>query len=164
MPRMPRFAVVRLTIVFAVAAFLLFAASAVVHHWNRDVERFAGLTTSGNADTPSSLAPLLSGQVEPMIGDVVFLNDVRVKPGPKSDIFVVSGSARKHMLVVSDNTKHASALRRVDIKGQIRRLPTEWTLRREWHLTPEQARSFGEQQIYVAAEYMRKQHEPASSD
>lgn len=52
----------------------------------------------------------------------------------------------------------------VDVKGTIHRLPSLRILRNGWKLNRDQLHFFGQQQIYVAAEYVRAQNQRVTID
>jgi hypothetical protein len=114
---------------------------------------FSTATTHASS---SSINSLLIDNVTAEIGDMVFLNDVKLAAGPKGRLFVISDSGGKRMLVA---LKGAQKLTEplplvVDIKGIIRSLPAPQILRREWMLSKEQIEAFGPQHIYIDAEYI----------
>jgi hypothetical protein len=97
------------------------------------------------------------------LGDLVFLNDVKVEPGPKAGIFIVRGAQGNRMLVVTDDQKGARGFSKADVRGQIRKLPPWATLRKEWRLSKEQALHLSHDHIYIAAEYIKPQAESADA-
>jgi hypothetical protein len=109
--------------------------------------------------TASRLAPLLVSNVSAEIGDMVFLNDVRLDTGPTPKLFVITGSNRLQMLVTLQTNKIANHpfSKTVDVKGILRRLPAPKVLRKEWMLSKEQIDSFERQGVYIAAESIRGQ-------
>ena len=52
----------------------------------------------------------------------------------------------------------------VDIKGTIRRLPAMEVLRRRWRLSKDQTHLFGDQKVYIAAEYVKDQNRNATNE
>jgi len=70
------------------------------------------------------------------------------------------------MLVVSEDgllpVERTPAI--VDIKGQLRRLPSSAILRKQWKLSTDQVSIFGRQQSYIAADYIRAQDHSAKAD
>jgi hypothetical protein len=115
--------------------------------------------TSEGPATESRLAPLMISNVSAEIGDMVFLNNVRLDVGPTPKLFVVTGSSGLQMLVASEANKSANQpfSEHVDIKGTIRRLPASGILRKEWMLSKEQIDRFKRQGVYIAAEFIRAQ-------
>lgn len=111
---------------------------------------------------PSCLLSLLDSNIDREIGDMVFLNDVTIRNGPTSRIFVAGGAQGTQLLVATEDAEPINGkVRVVDIKGILRRLPNHATLRKTWKLTQDQIHSFGQQKIYLAAEYI---HEEPLSD
>ena len=119
-----------------------------------DDTEFSGID-GGNV--PSAIGSLLVGSTSAEIGDAVFLNDVHLQAGPKANLFVVSGSRGVRMLVSLETAKEFQAAPgNVDIKGTIRRLPGLEALRKSWRLSKNQARFFGKEQVYIAADYLKE--------
>jgi hypothetical protein len=122
-------------------------------HWNQQVA--GAWTESEVAKPPSSLISLLSVSAPSLFGDVVYLNDVRLKTEPKSGVFIIEGAQGRRMLVLFNSVKDAAVSGTVDIKGQILQLPDQRTLRKEWHLTGRQADVFEKEDLYIDAEYIK---------
>lgn len=118
-------------------------------------------SSTGGVSTPSCIRPLLTGDIAAEIGDMVFLNDVRLQPGPEPKLFVVSDATGTRMLVALDAANRAirATPMAVDIKGLVRRLPASGILRKQWKFTKNQVQFFGPQKIYIAAEYVRRQNQ-----
>lgn len=114
----------------------------------------ADFSTDEVPTTVSRLAPLVVSNVSVEIGDMVFLNNVRLDVGPKPNLFVVTGSNGLRMLVTLETNDRPSAPlpKSVDVKGIIRRLPAPRILRKEWTLSTDQIDHFGRQGVYIAAE------------
>jgi hypothetical protein len=108
---------------------------------------------------PSSLATLVAIKANSNLGEVVFLNDVKVEGRPKPGIFIVRGTEGNRILVVAEDWQATSGFSNADVRGQIRKLPSMSALRKQWRLSKEQAQEFSEQQIYIAAEYIKPQAE-----
>ena len=145
----------------AIVMPLLLCVGVVAVLWGADRVIVSDMeySSAGGVSTPSCISPLLAGDVGAEIGDMVFLNDVRLQPGPEPQLFVVSGAKGTRMLVALDaaNGPMRATPMTVDIKGLIRRLPASGILRRQWKLTKDQIQRFGPQQIYIAAEYVKGQ-------
>jgi hypothetical protein len=152
----------RVTVLVVILMVVLLVAVTGVRYWIRGLDWNS--LASENPSTPSSLVPLLSTPTPNNVGDVVFLNDVLLKKGPKSGLFFVEGSQGRQMLVVSGAGKITAGLGNVDVKGRIRRMPDVRTLRKEWHLTPRQVDLFKNEALYITAEYIRAQPKTAASD
>ena len=117
------------------------------------------------SSTPSAIGSLLAGNTSAEIGDMVFLNNVRLHPGPMPDLFVVSGARGARMLVFLETNKEFRAVSGdVDIKGTIQRLPELQVLRKAWRLSKDQLRFFQKQQVYIAAEYVKEQDGNATDE
>lgn len=147
------------------AAFLIGSAVLAWGIW-RMIERDIGNPPNAVLTTPSSIIALIGSQAADEVGDMVFLNDVRLISGPQPHIFIISGAKGSQMLVVSEDgllpVQRTPAI--VDIKGRIRQLPSSAILRKQWKLSTDQANIFGQQQNYIAAEYIRAQDHGAKAD
>lgn len=110
------------------------------------------------SSVPSAKGSLLIGSTSAEIGDAVFLNNVQLQAGPKPGLFVVSGARGVRMLVSLEATKEFQLVPgTVDVKGTIRRLPAFEVLRKGWKLSIDEVHSFGKQQVYIAADYVKEQ-------
>jgi hypothetical protein len=145
---------VRWVITTLAGAAVLAVAVVGVREWFNNFDVNARMMPKVSVSTPSSIAPLL---VDSALGEMVFLNDVRIEDGPGTKVFFISGAQGRRMLVVSDDPDFTGHVGTVDIKGSIRRLPPVGSLRKDWRLTKEQAVTFGQQGIYLAAEDIKKQ-------
>jgi len=126
------------------------------HVMSYDVDFSPATTTS----TASSIGSLLHGEMAAQVGDMVFLNDVRLEALPQSHLFIVSGVNGAQMLVSLEAPKDFQTLpAAVDLRGTIRRLPGLRALQKTWKLTKDQARTFATQHIYLSAEYVKSQPE-----
>jgi len=147
------------------ATFLMGSAVLAWRVW-RMIERDIGNSPSAVLVTPSSISALLGSQAADEVGDMVFLNNVRLLSGPQPHIFIISGAKGSRMLVVSEDgllpVERTPAI--VDIKGQLRRLPSSAILRKQCKLSTDQVSIFGRQQNYIAAEYIRAQDHSAKAD
>jgi hypothetical protein len=130
------------------------------------IAREMGAFSDRELSTPSSIGSLLGNSVGGDVGDVVFLNHVRLWAGLKSHVFIVSGAKGIRMLVVSESgilpAEHTPMT--VDIEGKIRRMPSLAILRKDWKLSRDQIRVFGQQQVYIAAEHVKGQEQNAKAD
>jgi hypothetical protein len=126
------------------------------------IENDIDFSPSEGSSPPSAIGSLLAGNTSAEIGDVVFLNNVRLRAGPTPDLFVVSGGKGVRMLVVLEGTKEFRAVSGdVDIRGTIRQLPALQVLRKGWKLSKDQLYFFGKQQVYIAAESVKEQNRNA---
>ena len=155
-------------LLFASVTTLLLSMVVLVVRWgvNRVIVNDVDFSSGQSATTPSSIRPLLAGDVAAEIGDMVFLNDVRLQAGPQPQLFIVSGAEGTQMLIRLDSANRSigAVAMKVDIKGMLRRLPAPEMLRKEWKLTKNQLHLFGQQQIYIAAEYAKGQSQSKSAD
>ena len=155
-------------LLIASVATLLLSVVVFVAAWavNRVIVNDMDFSSGEATSPPSCIRPLLAGDVAAEIGDMVFLNDVRLKAGPEPQLFIVSGAEGTQMLIRLDSSNGSirATPMKVDIKGLLRRLPAPGMLRKEWKLTKRQIHFFGHQQIYIAAEYAKGQDQLNSAD
>ena len=143
--------------VVAIGALFVIGVAIIWHHWGLEIDNFA--PSNAASSTPSSVATLLGKNAHAAVGDMVYLNEVVLRPGPKPNLFVISGAKNERMLVFSDlpNSFVDHTALTVDIKGLIRPMPSRTTLRKTWKLNQEQLRFFGNQGVYIAAESVKQQ-------
>jgi len=129
----------------------------------RTAESFAaemGLSSEDVPPTASCLASLLTGNASAETGDMVFLKDVTLKPGPQPQLFTAVG-AKGGLLLVRWGARTPQAggptSRIVDIKGIIHQMPTPRILHREWLLSRKEIEVLGQQSVYIAAESVKQQ-------
>jgi hypothetical protein len=146
-------------LLLVVAAVVVTIAALGIHRLTADRDWSAGEPSATSDPVPSSLATLVAIKASSSLGEVVFLNDVKVERGPKPGIFIVRGTQGNRILVVADDLQETSGFSNADVRGQIRKLPSVPTLRKEWRLSKEQAHEFADDQIYIAAEYVKPQAE-----
>jgi hypothetical protein len=113
--------------------------------------------SSATISTPSSLSQLLEAHAD-LPGQVVFLNDVRYEPGPKTDVFFVVGSNGTRLLATGGAQAQINPGALVDVRGVMRRVPPMRTLRNEWKLSASDARLVAEQRVYLEADTVHPQH------
>lgn len=145
-------------ILTAVTLLLSVAAIATWHTANTDS---AGMDPSSEdiPATASCLASLLTNDPRAETGDMVFLNDVKLKPGPQPQLFIAIGAKGRRLLVRWEAKKQAGqpSPQIVDIKGTIRLMPTPRILHTEWLLSKKEIELLGRQSVYIAAESVTKQ-------
>lgn len=151
----------RWPVLILVAAILVASVVAIVV-W-RTAELFAAEMDLSSEDVPptaSCLASLLTDNASAEAGDMVFLKDVKVRPGPQPQLFIAVG-AKGGRLLVRWGARTPQAGRPtppiVDIKGTIHQMPTPRILHREWLLSRKEIELLGQQSIYVAAESVKQQ-------
>jgi len=101
----------------------------------------------------------LTGDPRAETGDMVFLNDVKLKPGPQPQLFIAIGAKGKKLLVRWEAKKQAGqpSPQIVDIKGIVRQIPIPRILHTEWLLSKKEMEALEGQGIYIAAESVTKQ-------
>jgi len=89
---------------------------------------------------------------------MVFLNDVKLRPGPNTRLFIAIGAKGEQLLVKWDGKKQTGQPTPivVDIKGIIRQMPTPRILHTEWLLSKKEIAVLGRQNVYIAAESVRQ--------
>ena len=109
--------------------------------------------------TASCLASLLTGDPRAEAGDMVFLNDVKLKPGPQPQLFIAIGAKGQRLLVRWEAKDQAGqpSPQIVDIKGIVRQMPTPRILHTEWLLSKKEIEVLGRQSLYIAAESVTRQ-------
>jgi hypothetical protein len=147
--------------IILLTATLLTSAGAVAA-WHV-VESYAAemdLSSDEVPATASCLASLLTDNPKTEIGDMVFLNDVKLRPGPRSTIFIAIGTRGKRLLVRWKTTKQIGQRtpQIVDIKGIIRQMPTPGILHTEWMLSKKQIDMLERQNVYIEAESIETQN------
>ena len=105
--------------------------------------------------TPSTLTSLLND--DSLAGQSVYLNEVRLVPGPQENQFVAYGAAGNPILVIAAGQKTPLPKTSViaNVQGLIRRLPSTWTLKHVWKLDAKQLKAFSDDQYYIAAQRIR---------
>lgn len=102
--------------VVAIGALFVIGVAIIWHHWGPEFDNFA--PSNAASSTPSSVATLLGKNAHAAVGDMVYLNEVVLRPGPKPNLFLVSGAKNERMLVFSDlpNSFVDRTALKVDIK------------------------------------------------
>jgi len=147
-------------ILFFVAVILV-ASVGAIEAW-RTADSYAAEMDLSSEDVPataSCLTTLLTGDPRAETGDMVFLNDVKLKPGPQPQLFIAIGAKGKKLLVRWEAKKQAGqpSPQIVDIKGIVRQIPIPRILHTEWLLSKKEMEALEGQGIYIAAESVTKQ-------
>ena len=105
--------------------------------------------------TPSELTSLIKGQA--INGDSVYLNEIRLSPGAKEDVYFARGANGHIMLVIAAVQPVSLPAKPVvaNVKGVIQRLPARSKLIREWKLNKQQRELLAGQHYYIAAQEIR---------
>ena len=144
-----------------VVAVILVASVGAIQAW-RTADSYAAemdLSSEGIPATASCLASLLTDDPRAETGDMVFLNDVKLRPGPESQLFIATGAKGERLLVRWEAKKQAGqpSPQIADIKGIIRQMPTPRILHTEWLLSKKEIEVLGRHSVYIAAESVTKQ-------
>jgi len=144
-------------ILIVVAVILVGAIEA----W-RTADLYAAEMDLSSEDVPataSCFASLLTGDLRAEAGDMVFLNDVKLKPGPQPQLFIAIGAKGERLLVRWEDKKQTPQPTPliVDIKGIVRLMPTPKILHTEWLLSKKEIEVLGRQGVYIAAESVTRQ-------
>lgn len=147
--------------ILIVVAVILVAAVGAIEAWCT-ADSYAAEIDLSSEDIPttaSCLASLLTGDPRAETGDMVFLNNVKLSPGPQPQLFIATGAKGKRLLVRWEAKKQAGqpTPQTVDIKGIIRQMPTPRILHTEWLLSKKEIEVLGRQSVYIAAESVTKQ-------
>ena len=142
-------------------AVIVVASVGAIEAW-RAADSYAAEIDLSSEDIPataSCLATLLTGDPRAETGDMVFLNDVKLKPGPQPQLFIAIGAKGKKLLVRWEAKKQAGqpSPQIVDIKGIVRQIPIPRILHTEWLLSKKEMEALEGQGIYIAAESVTKQ-------
>jgi len=147
---------------------ILFIVSVILVGWVgaieawRTADSYAAEMDLSSDDIPataSCLTSLLTGDPRAEAGDMVFLNDVKLRPGPKPQLFIAVGAKGERLLVRWEAKRQAGqpSPQIVDITGIIRQMPTPRILQSEWLLSKKETEVLGRQSVYIAAESVTKQ-------
>jgi len=147
-------------IVLVVVVTLVVSVGAIAA-W-RTADSFAAemdLSSENIPATASCLASLLTGDARAEAGDMVFLNDVKLKPGPKPPLFIAIGAKGERLLVRWEGKKQTEQPTPVvvDIIGIIRQMPTPRILHTEWLISKKEIEVLGRQSVYIAALSVKRQ-------
>ena len=137
-------------LVLAIAVCVV--AAVVVREWRRNANDFRRTQAQGNSNLPPSrLQPLIEHGLL-IAGQLVFLNDVKLEAGPAKGVYFVVGAEGTTMLVLAAATSVSAAPHdRVDVNGTVRRLPSEWVMRKQWKLSAMQLKRLQAQKMFVEA-------------
>jgi hypothetical protein len=143
-----------------VVAVILVASVGAIEAW-RTADSYAAEADLSSEDVPataSCLASLLTGDPRAETGDMVFLNDVKLKPGPKPQLFIAIGAKGDRLLVRWEGKRQTDQPTPVivDITGIIRQMPTPRILHTEWLLSKKEIEVVGRQSVYIAAQSVTK--------
>ncbi|MGE5113397.1 MAG: hypothetical protein ACM3JB_21235 [Acidobacteriaceae bacterium] len=132
----------------------------VQHFWwnNRNEVAFDSHNVSRES-TSSRIGPFLKQiQGKAIYGQLVFLNDVRLEPGPKKNIFYVLGKNSVRLLVLAESS-HWSPGKPDDlhdVTGSLQDPPATSYMRRNWGLSKAEAETVREQGVYLLANAIRE--------
>lgn len=119
---------------------------------------------------PMQIGPLITGKDKATVGELVYLSDVLLKPGPAPKVFFLIGSQGAQILTVAEGA-HVLATpgNTVDIRGTIRSTPPIATLRKQWKLSLAEARRVRGIPVYIESDFIiengranvsREEHQP----
>jgi hypothetical protein len=147
-----------------IAAGVLFAVLFVTAWRRTAAEMREEVGSTATVNTPSSVSALLTSRPEELAGHLVFLNDVRVEPGPKPNVFFVAGAGGDRLLVVTDTPATLPPGSVVDISGEMHKVPSRQVLRTDWKLSASEAKAISQERVYLAADTVRHQnHKPSAA-
>jgi hypothetical protein len=136
-----------------IAMFCLLVAA-----WKRATGSFeADQVSEEVAIRPMKLSPLIAGNNRATGGELVYLTRVLLKPGPAPKVFFLTGSHGTQILTVAD-AAHVVATpgQMVDVRGIVRSTPPIAILRKQWNLSPRQAKLVSQNPIYIESNLIRE--------
>lgn len=132
----------------------------VLHFWrnNRSEVAFDSRNVS-REPTSSRIGPFLKQiQGKAVYGQLVFLNDVELEPGPKKNILYVLGKNGVRLLVLAESSHWSPGepgdLH--DVTGSLQNPPAASYMRRNWGLSKAEAETVREQGVYLLANAIRE--------
>jgi hypothetical protein len=106
---------------------------------------------------PMKLSPLIAGSNRATGGELVYLTRVLLNPGPTPKVFFLTGSQGTQILTVADAAYVvATPGEMVDVTGIIRSTPPLGVLRKQWKLSPRQAKVVSQNPIYIESNLIRE--------
>ena len=141
----------RTAVVLAVLVFLASAGYLSARQAFRKMARDIRIQVKAS-DTPSEVAPLMDS-LSSSIGDIVFLREIRIEPGPAAGLFFVVDRKGNKMAVRSDTlTMKSFAGKMANLTGAITRFPSLATMQHEWKLQKPFAAEMRQQIAYIRAD------------
>ncbi len=143
----------RIAMIVAILALLALGGYISARQLYRRMRQDARIEAKAS-DTPSELASLLAGLKNGSgIGDIVFLREVRIEPGPAAGLFFAVDRKGSRMAVFSDASVMSSfSGRMANLSGSIVRFPSRTTMQRQWKLSKALADEMRQQMAYLRAE------------
>jgi hypothetical protein len=122
-------------IIATVIVFFVFAGYLSARQLFRRMERETRIQVKAT-DAPSELSSLLADlKGGSSIGDIVFLREIRIEPGPASGLFYAVDCRGARMLVLSSvSTIRSFEGRIANLSGAITRFPSLAAMQQEWKL------------------------------
>jgi hypothetical protein len=106
------------------------------------------------SDTPTDISSLFEpSKLRSSIGEVVFLNEVRIEPGPSKHLFFAADQ-RGNKIVVSSDSDATKSLngKFAEVMGVITPLPALAAMEREWKLSTSVAAGLRKEAVYIRAD------------
>ncbi len=124
-----------------------------------DANGASGASRSGGP-VPTNIGAFLdSPEMAGSLGQIVFLNDVRIQRGAAAGVLVARDPAGRSLIVVpKETTLRIEDGQLADVMGAIAPLPSVPAMRKLWKLSPEEAKSRRADTIYIDANLVRTKH------
>lgn len=144
--------------VLVLVGWVLVTLWLLVIAWRRATGDFdSHKETQSAPNYPMKLGSLIEGTSSGQAGELVYLTEVLLKPGPAPKTFFLSGHQGTRILTVADGAHLlAAAGDTVDVKGTIRITPPIDVLRRQWKLSRTEASQVSQVPIYIESTSIRK--------
>jgi hypothetical protein len=125
--------------------------------WKRGTGAFDfGRASEAVASYPMRLNTLVTGNDKATVGELVYLTDVLLKPGPTPKLFFLAGSHGTEIMTVAEGAHVVAAPGdMVDVRGTIRNTPSVTALRKQWKLSLGDARRISDIPIYIESDFIR---------
>jgi len=112
-------------------------------------------SVASRTNTPTQIKPFLEDREEGVQpGQIVFLNSVKIEPGPRDKTVYAVGPNGGKMLVVLNEPleKPPTPQARFDVKGSVERTPTARTMRKKWKMKKDEASEVQKVGVYLEGE------------
>ncbi|MGE0407355.1 MAG: hypothetical protein AB7O65_13750 [Candidatus Korobacteraceae bacterium] len=148
----------------------ILGAIALLAFWNgcsRQQEPEPGSAISGAARSknPPTQLNTLTEEVKLRgvpVGNIVFLNSVKLEPTPAKDaVFSIDSEGERLLVALRPGTDLPStAGHRFQLRGRIEQLPSPAAMQKRWKLSKEQIAEARAQRFYLVADYLAPESQP----
>ncbi len=114
--------------------------------------------SASDGPVPTNIGAFLdSPDLAGSLGQIVFLNDVRIQRGAAGGVLVAEDPAGRSLIVVPKETSlKIEDGQFADVMGTIAPLPPVATMKKIWKLSPEEAKSRQADAVYIDANLVRR--------